>query len=65
MDAVASRGGVLRILSAAAILGLTLSRLAADLLLWTRRSSASCSCRRAGEVQLDDAAAQPLPARGT
>lgn len=35
IDAVASRDGMLRLLSAAAILGLTLSRLAADLLLWS------------------------------
>jgi argininosuccinate lyase len=35
LDAVASRDVVLRLLSAAAILGVTVSRLAADLLLWT------------------------------
>ena len=35
LDAVASRDVVLRLLSAAAILGVTASRLAADLLLWT------------------------------
>jgi argininosuccinate lyase len=35
LDAVASRDGVLRLLSAAAILGVTASRLGADLLLWT------------------------------
>jgi argininosuccinate lyase len=35
LDAVASRDIVLRLLSAAAILGVTISRLAADLLLWT------------------------------
>lgn len=35
LDAVASRDAVLRLLSAAAILGVTISRLAADLLLWT------------------------------
>jgi argininosuccinate lyase len=35
LDAVASRDIVLRLLSAAAILGVTASRLAADLLLWT------------------------------
>jgi len=34
-DAVASRDLVLRILSSAAIMGVTLSRLSADLLLWT------------------------------
>ena len=35
LDAVASRDVVLRLLSAAAVLGVTASRLAADLLLWT------------------------------
>jgi argininosuccinate lyase len=35
LDAVASRDVVLRLLSAAAVLGVTVSRLAADLLLWT------------------------------
>ncbi|HEX8558055.1 MAG TPA: argininosuccinate lyase [Pyrinomonadaceae bacterium] len=35
IDAVASRDLVLRLLSGAAVLGVTLSRLAADLLLWT------------------------------
>ena len=35
IDAVAARDLVLRLLSGAAILGVTLSRLAADLLLWT------------------------------
>ncbi|HET7232615.1 MAG TPA: argininosuccinate lyase [Longimicrobium sp.] len=35
LDAVASRDGVLRLLSAAAVLGVTLSRLAADLQLWS------------------------------
>jgi argininosuccinate lyase len=35
IDAVASRDLILRLLSAATILGVTLSRLAADLLLWT------------------------------
>jgi argininosuccinate lyase len=35
IDAVASRDTVLRLLSAATILGVTLSRLASDLLLWT------------------------------
>jgi len=35
LDAVASRDIVLRLLSAAAILGVTVSRLGADLLLWT------------------------------
>jgi argininosuccinate lyase len=35
LDAVASRDVVLRLLSAAAVLGVTTSRLAADLLLWT------------------------------
>lgn len=35
IDAVASRDFVLRILAAAAVLGVTLSRLATDLLLWT------------------------------
>lgn len=35
LDAVASRDVVLRLLSAAAILGVTASRLAADLLLWS------------------------------
>ena len=35
LDAVASRDIVLRLLSAAAVLGVTISRLAADLLLWT------------------------------
>lgn len=35
LDAVASRDVVLRLLAAAAILGVTTSRLAADLLLWT------------------------------
>jgi len=35
LDAVASRDVVLRLLAAAAILGVTASRLAADLLLWT------------------------------
>jgi argininosuccinate lyase len=35
LDAVASRDVVLRLLAAAAILGVTISRLAADLLLWT------------------------------
>jgi argininosuccinate lyase len=35
LDAVASRDIVLRLLSAAAVLGVTASRLAADLLLWT------------------------------
>jgi argininosuccinate lyase len=35
LDAVASRDVVLRFLSAAAVLGVTASRLAADLLLWT------------------------------
>lgn len=35
IDAVASRDVVLRLLGGAAILGVTLSRLAADLLLWT------------------------------
>ena len=35
LDAVASRDVVLRLLAAAAILGVTISRLGADLLLWT------------------------------
>ena len=35
LDAVASRDVILRLLSAAAILGVTVSRLGADLLLWT------------------------------
>ena len=35
LDAVASRDVVLRLLAAAAVLGVTLSRLAADLLVWT------------------------------
>ncbi|MDQ1515471.1 MAG: argininosuccinate lyase [Actinomycetota bacterium] len=35
LDAVASRDVVLRLLAAAAVLGVTVSRLAADLLLWT------------------------------
>jgi len=35
LDAVASRDVVLRLLSSAAVLGVTASRLAADLLLWT------------------------------
>ena len=35
LDAVASRDVVLRLLAAAAVLGVTASRLAADLLLWT------------------------------
>ncbi len=35
VDAVASRDLILRILAAASVLGVTLSRLAADLLLWT------------------------------
>jgi argininosuccinate lyase len=35
VDAVASRDLILRILAAAAVLGVTLSRLASDLLLWT------------------------------
>ena len=35
LDAVASRDVVLRLLSAAAVLGVTASRLAADLLVWT------------------------------
>ncbi|HET9317299.1 MAG TPA: lyase family protein, partial [Vicinamibacteria bacterium] len=35
IDAVASRDGMLRLVAAAAILGLTLSRLATDLLLWS------------------------------
>lgn len=35
LDAVASRDVVLRLLSAAAVLGVTVSRLATDLLLWT------------------------------
>ena len=35
LDAVASRDIVLRLLAAAAVLGVTVSRLAADLLLWT------------------------------
>ncbi len=35
LDAVASRDVVLRLLSSAAVLGVTVSRLAADLLLWT------------------------------
>ena len=35
VDAVASRDLVLRILAAAAVMGVTLSRLASDLLLWT------------------------------
>lgn len=35
LDAVASRDLVLRLLSASAVLGVTLSRVAADLLLWT------------------------------
>lgn len=35
LDAVASRDLVLRLLAAAAVLGVTVSRLAADLLLWT------------------------------
>jgi argininosuccinate lyase len=35
LDAVASRDIVLRLLAGAAVLGVTLSRLAADLLLWT------------------------------
>jgi argininosuccinate lyase len=37
IDAVASRDTVLRLLAAAAVLGVTLSRLAADLLLWSSR----------------------------
>lgn len=35
VDAVASRDLILRVLAAAAVLGVTLSRLASDLLLWT------------------------------
>jgi len=35
LDAVASRDGVLRLLAAAAVLGVTLSRLATDLQLWS------------------------------
>ncbi len=46
VDAVASRDGMLRLLAAAAILGLTLSRLATDLLLW--------STEEFGFVQLPD-----------
>jgi argininosuccinate lyase len=46
VDAVASRDGMLRLLAAAAILGLTLSRLAADLLLW--------STEEFGLIQLPD-----------
>jgi argininosuccinate lyase len=37
IDAVASRDTVLRLLAAAAVLGVTLSRLATDLLLWSSR----------------------------